>query len=148
MTRPKGKYTKKSHCKACCDKKDGGTFLINGTSFSVKRWDCQHRFVVYVVRCRCRWCKLRPAFYVGETEQRVEDRFRNNRCIQASTELAAHFRNVHPGVKIHTKIQIYIVSGEIRDVNERVAVQNEWICKMREAAIFEDTVLNMYPVAL
>ena len=152
MPRAKRKNKSDRCCRACTDRKDGGIFSIVGpngkTDFVVRPWDCKQTDVVYVVRCRCRACKHRPAFYVGETYQTIAERFHHNRSILAGTELAAHFRRVHPGVSMFTKIQIHIVSEEIPDRDERVLRQNQWIYKMREASLFEDTVLNKYPKPL
>jgi len=113
-------------CKLCSNIMD--TLPVANTNLKISGGDCKSRNVIYAA-----WCKKHHRIYVGQTGEKLSDRFAKHRYDikkrPGNSELAEHFHNDH---NIETDMGV-VVLQQLKDDNPhaRIHFEDRWICRLQ-----------------
>ena len=120
--------TKCGKCKLCKSINTNETITSGNININVNDGGtCKSKGVVYAARC-----KKHLKLYVGQTGERLSDRFSKHRYDiknrPDNTELAAHFHENH---SIDDDLDVIILQSNLLNQNERIHHEDRWICRLQ-----------------
>lgn len=114
------------HCKLC--KNIMKSLPVSGTKSITQGGDCKSRNLVYGA-----WCKKHKQLYVGQTGEKLCDRFSKHRYDikkrPDNNELAAHFHNNHD---VDKDLGVVILERlKVDNAEARKYYEDRWVCKLQ-----------------